>query len=92
MYFHIVTSVFYLPRQKMLKIEDCEGKLIDYIIHLENKLKDRFKVLKNEEKIQKSYLIVFVQLKLRLAFYTVILKYLKQSLTTLQNFDLFYEQ
>ena len=76
----------------MLKIEDCKGKLIDYIIHLENKLKDRFKVLKNEEKIQKSYLIVLVQLKLRLAFYTVILKYLKQSLTTLQNFDLFYEQ
>ena len=76
----------------MLKFEGCEGKLIDYIIHLENKLKDRFKVLKNEEKIQKSYLIVFVQLKLRLAFYTAILKYLKQSLTTLRNFDLFYEQ
>ena len=92
MYFHIVTSAFHLRRQKMLKFEGCEGKLIDYIVHLENKLKDRFKVLKNEEKIQKSYLIVFVQLKLRLAFYTAILKYLKQSLTTLRNFDLFYEQ
>ena len=76
----------------MLKFEGCEGKLIDYIIHVENKLKDRFKVLKNEEKVQKSYLIVFVQLKLRSAFYTAILKYLKQSLTTLRNFDLFYEQ
>ena len=27
-----------------------EGKWINYIINVENKLKDRFKLLKNEEK------------------------------------------
>ena len=31
-----------------------EGKWINYIINLESKLKDRFKVLKNEEKISEK--------------------------------------
>ena len=36
-----------------------EDELINYIVNLESKLKDRFKVLKNEEKNQKKNLIVF---------------------------------
>ena len=69
-----------------------ESKWINYIINLENKLKDRLKYLRMEKKFQKKNLIVLVQLELHPAFYKVILKYIKQSLTTLLNLDLFYQQ
>ena len=69
-----------------------ESKWINYIINLENKLKDRLKYLRMEKKFQKKNLIVLVQLELPPAFYKVILKYIKQSLTTLLNLDLFYQQ
>ena len=65
---------------------------INYIINLDSKLKFRFKVLKNEEKNSEKTLIVFAPLELRLAFYKEILKYIKQSLATTRNFDLFYQQ
>ena len=77
---------------KFMQLPVDEGKWKNYIINLESKLKDRFKVLKNEEKIQKKSLIVYAQLELALALYIVILKYIKQLLTTLPNFDLFYQQ
>ena len=44
------------------------------------------------KKFQKKKLIVLAQLELRLAFYMKILKYIKQSLTTFQNIDLFHQQ
>ena len=69
-----------------------ENKSINYIINLENKLKDRLNLLQNEEKIRKNNFIVYAHLELRSSFYTVIPKHIKQSLTTLQNFDLFYQQ
>ena len=53
----------------------------NYIVNLESKLKDRFKVLKNEEKFQKKILIIFAQLELYAGFYTVALSYIKQFLT-----------
>ena len=77
---------------KFMQLPIDEGNWIDYIINLESKLKDRFKVLKMRKKFQKNNLIVFPQLELRPAFYTVTLQYIKQSLTTLQEFDLFYQQ
>ena len=77
---------------KFMQLPVDEGKWKNYTINLESKLKDRFKVLKNEEKIQKKSLIVYAQLELALALYIVILKYIKQLLTTLPNFDLFYQQ
>ena len=39
---------------KFMQLPFDEGKWINYIINLKNKLKDRFKVLKNEEKISKK--------------------------------------
>ena len=69
-----------------------EDKWINYIINTESKLKDHFKVPEMRTKFQKNNLIVFAQLALFPAFYKIILKYIKQSLTTLQNFDLFYQQ
>ena len=75
---------------KFIQLRIDEGKWINYIINLQNKLKDSFKVPKNEEKISEKDLIVLAQLELHLAFYMVILKYIEQSLTTLRN--LFYQQ
>ena len=65
---------------KFMPLPIDEGKWLNCIINLENKLKDRFKVLKNEEKFQKKNLIIFAQLELSLAFYMVILKYIKQMI------------
>ena len=42
------------------------------------------------KKFQEKNLIVFAQLELRPGFYLEILRYTKQSLIALQNFDLFY--
>ena len=39
---------------KFMQLPTDEGKWLNYIINLESKLKDRFKVLKNEEKISKK--------------------------------------
>ena len=62
---------------KFMPLPIDEGKWLNYMIDLENKLKDCFKVLKNEEKIQKKNLIMFAQLGLPPAFYMVIIKYIK---------------
>ena len=77
---------------KFMQLPIDEDKWINYIVNLESKLKDRFKVLKNEEKFQKQNLIVFAQLELCQGFYMIIVRYIKRSLTTLQNLDLFYQQ
>ena len=69
-----------------------EDKWINYVVHIESKRKDCFKVLNNEEKFQKKNLIVFVQLQLRQVFYTAILRCIKRSLTTLQTLHLFCQQ
>lgn len=71
-----------------------EDKWISYIIDLKikGKVKDCFKILKNEDKILKNNLIILAQLALCPAFHMVTLKYKNQSLTTPQNFDLFYQQ
>ena len=45
-----------------------------------------------KNKFQKKILIVFSQLELRQGFYTVIIRYMKQSLTASQNLYLFYQQ
>ena len=58
-----------------------EDKWINYIFDTESKLKDRFKVPKNEEKISKK---LFAQPALFPSIYMVILKYVKHSLKTLQ--------
>ena len=50
------------------------------------------KYLRMRRKIKKNNLIVFAQLELRPGFYTVILRYIKRSLATLQNLELFYQQ
>ena len=55
-----------------------EDKWINYNVNLESKLKRLFKVLNNEEKLQKKNLIVFAQLQLRQGFYMVILRYVKR--------------
>ena len=68
-----------------------ESKCISYIINLENRLKNCFKVLKNDEKISVKE-CVLAQLELHPAFNKVSLKYIKNSLTALQNFDLIYQQ
>ena len=81
-----------LDSSKFMQLPIDEDKWINHIINLESKLKDRLKLLKNEQKMSEEYLIVFAQLELRPAFCVVVLKYIKQSLTTLQNFDLFYQQ
>ena len=39
---------------KFMQLLIAEGKWINYIINLESKLKDRFKVLKNEEKLSEK--------------------------------------
>ena len=39
---------------KFTPLPNDEGKWINYIINLRSKLKDRFKVLKNEEKISEK--------------------------------------
>ena len=76
---------------KFIQLPIDESKWINYIINLENKLKDRFKVLKNEEKILEKEFdsispfgttpdILYGNPKI------------KQSLTILRNFDLFYQQ
>ena len=44
------------------------------------------------EKISEKEFDSIYTVELHPAFYTVILKYIKQSLTTLRNFDLFYQQ
>ena len=77
---------------KFMQLPIDEDKWINYIINTESKLKDYFKVPEVRTKFQKNNLIVFAQLALFPPFYKVILKYIKQSLTTLQNFDLFYQQ
>ena len=46
-------------RSKFMPLPIDEGKWLNYIINLENKLKDRFKVLKNEEKISETELVVY---------------------------------
>ena len=81
-----------LDSSKVIQLPINEDKWINYIVNLESKLKDRFKVLKNEEKFQKQNLIVFAQLELCQGFYMIIVRYIKRSLTTLQNLDLFYQQ
>ena len=81
-----------LDSSKFIQLPIDEDKWINYIVNLESKLKDRFKVLKNEEKFQKQNLIVFAQLELCQGFYMIIVRYIKRSLTTLQNLDLFYQQ
>ena len=58
-----------------------EDKWINCIFDTESKLKDRFKVPKNEEKISKK---LFAQPALFPSIYMVILKYVKHSLKTLQ--------
>ena len=68
-----------------------EGEWLNYIINLENKLKDHFKVIKNGEKISEKEFDI-CPVGTTTTFYMVILKYIKQSLTTLQNFDLPYQQ
>ena len=40
-----------VDNSKFMPIPTDEGKWLNYIIILENKLKDRFKVLKNDEQI-----------------------------------------
>ena len=40
-----------LDSSKFIQLPTDEDKLINYIVNVESKLKDRFKVLKNEEKI-----------------------------------------
>ena len=66
-----------LDSNKFMQLPTDEGKWINYIVNLESKLKDHFKVLKNEEKIQEKNLIVFSQLGLCPGFCTVILRYIK---------------
>ena len=39
---------------KFIQLPIDQSKWINYIINLENKLKDRFKVLKNEEKVSEK--------------------------------------
>ena len=90
-YLEGIKSLF-LDSSKFIQLPTDEDKLINYIVNLEKKLKDRFKVLKNEEKFQKQNLIVFAQLELCQGFYMIIVRYIKRSLTTLQNLDLFYQQ
>ena len=51
-----------LDRSKFMQLPIDKDKWINYTVNLESKLKYRFKVLKNEEKCQKKYLIVFPQL------------------------------
>ena len=48
-----------LDSSKFMQLPIDEDELINYIVNLESKLKDRFKVFKNEEKNQKKNLIVF---------------------------------
>ena len=43
-----------LGSSKFMQLPIDEGKWLNYIINLESKLKDRFKVLKNEEKISEK--------------------------------------
>ena len=69
-----------------------KGKWTNYIVDLESKLKDRFKVLKNEENISEKEFDSICPVGTTPEFSTVVLTYIKQSLTTLQNFDLFYQQ
>ena len=76
---------------KCMQLISGEDKWINHIINLESKLKGRFKLLENENKLSGGKLVVFTQLSLLPAFYTVISKYIKQSLITLPNFNLFYQ-
>ena len=76
---------------KFMQLISGEDKWINHIINLESKLKDRFKLLENENKLSGGKLVVFAQLSLLPAFYTVISKYIKQSLITLANFNQFYQ-
>ena len=69
-----------------------KGKWTNYIVDLESKLKDRFKVLKNEENISEKKIDSICPVGTTPEFSAVVLTYIKQSLTTLQNFDLFYQQ
>ena len=79
-----------LDCDKFMQLPIDEGKLINYIINLESKLKNCFKVLKNEEKFSEKESDGITPLELRPEFYPVFLKYIKQSLTKLRNFHLFY--
>ena len=81
-----------LDCHKFMQLPIDEGKLINYIINLESKLKNCFKVIKNEEKFSEKKFDGIAPLELRPEFYPVILKYIKQSLTKLLNFHLFYQQ
>ena len=89
----IIDHTIYLEGIKSLLLDSSifkkllidEDRWINYIINLESELK-------NKKKILKKNLIVFAPLELHPEFYMVILKYIKQSLTTLQNLDLFYQQ
>ena len=81
-----------LHSSKFIQLSIDEDKWINYIVNLKRKLKDHFKLLKMKEKFWKKNWIVFSQLELRQGFYVVILRYIKWSLTTLQNLDPFYQQ
>ena len=52
-YLEGIKSLF-LDSSKFIQLPTDEDKWINYIVNLESKLKDRFKVLKNEEKISEK--------------------------------------
>ena len=75
-----------LPPKKIDYIDFLKQCELLYMIFLSfTKLKDCFKVWGQN-------LIAFAQLELLPVFYTVILKYIKQSLTRTRNFEIFYQQ
>ena len=68
-----------LDGSKFMQLPIDEGNRISYIINLKSKLRDHFKILKNEEKIyEKKKLIVIAQLELHSGFFMVILRHIKQ--------------
>ena len=66
-YLEVIKS-FFLDVGKFMQLPIDEDKSISYIINLESKLRDCFKVLKNEDRNSGKNLIALTQLELRSAF------------------------
>ena len=77
---------------KFAQLPIDESKWVSCIINLENKLKDPFKILKNEEKISEKELDSISPVGTTSGILYGSPKVHKQSLIILLNFDLFYQQ
>ena len=74
---------------KFMQLPIDEGNRISYIINLKSKLKDHFKILKNEEKIYEKKIDSNCPVGITLG---ILYGNPKAHKTTLRYFDLFYLQ